>query len=105
MAKKKSKPRKQPDELQQKINFHFLEMVGKVRALDARLRGLVKYSEYLAGNLDLSVGYAEYLSRIILRDRNSLTLKSFDIPSIERVPSFEEFKEIRKMDDDTRIPF
>jgi len=105
MAKKKSKPKKQPDELQQKINLHFLEVVGKVRELDRRVRGLVNYSEYIASNLDLSVSYAEYLSRVILRDRNSLTFKAFDISPNERVPSFEEFKRIRLEKDDEEIPF
>lgn len=105
MAKKKSKSKKHPDELQQQINLHFLELVDKVRALDRRVRGLVTYSEYIARNLDLSVSYAEYLSKIISRDRNSLTFKAFDISPNEKVPTFEDFKRIRLEKDDEEIPF
>lgn len=105
MARKKSRTKKKPDELQQKINLHFLELVGKVRAMDTRVRGLVKYSEYLASNLDLAVSYAEFLSDSISKERQAQSLNTFQLLSSERTPTFEEFKEIRRKKDNDEIPF
>jgi hypothetical protein len=105
MARKKLRTKKKPDELQRKINLHFIEVVGKVRELDRRVRGLVNYSEYLASNLDLAVSYAEFLSNNVSKERQSQSLNTFQLLPSERTPTFEEFKEIRRKKDDAEIPF
>jgi hypothetical protein len=59
--------------------------------MDERLRGLIRYSEYIAHTVDLSVSYSENLGRIMAKARHTPTIGKVDIISVEHTPTFKEF--------------
>lgn len=103
MGKKKGSKKDSPTEIRA-LQFHIVELVGKVRALDSRLRNLITYVEYVAGNLDVSVDYAEYLGEIIAKHQTQQTIGGSIVPS-ERTPTFLEYRKLRGIKDDIEILF
>lgn len=75
--KKKKKRSKRDSNSIPGIDVAFLQAIGKIRALDDRLRRLISYVEYLADSLDKSIDYSRFLAQR-RRDEN-------------QIPSFEKF--------------
>lgn len=104
MGKKKSLSKKEPTEIQN-LNYKVFQMVGKIKALDDRLRNLISYTEYIANNVDLAVKYTEFVTNILSKNRNTPIFGSSTLKGNDATPTFSEFKVIQRKKDDAEIPF
>lgn len=55
------------------MDVAFLQAIGKIRALDDRVRRLVSYVEYIACKLDTSVNYSEFIAKNIKQNNASIS--------------------------------
>ncbi len=60
--------------------------------MDKKYREMVRYMEYIATNLDLSVSYSEYLKGFITKNKNFFSIDDFSAFSGETASTFKEFK-------------
>lgn len=104
MGKKRGITPIEPSDLQI-IHTQLSELVGKVRAIDTRVRNLITFSEYIAGNLDLTISYTDFLADTISRDRYNQQIKSSYLVPSDRIPTFDQFKKIQIEEQDSEIPF
>lgn len=79
------------------VHATMLHAVGKIRALDDRLRGLVRYTEYLAEMLDISVDYTEFLASELLVEKSTNSVTSFGRGNKRNFPRFRDFRKSKNL--------
>lgn len=89
------------------LDFEITKLRLRTKALEIKIKGLIKYTEYLAENLNASVNYAEFLSGTIADFWSFNFLGDFTSTSNERPPTFDEFKNAHRRKDtgQDKIPF
>lgn len=77
------------------LNYQIEQLNARLMLLSNRERDIASYTEYIAKNVDVLIGYAEHLAEVYSSNMSGLNLGNIGFASPRHALTFDEYKEIK----------